>query len=67
MSDAGAPRLGRRGRWTLALIATGILAVFVAANAHLVYVSLASQPACVPHQKASDDSGATFRAAKSAC
>ena len=67
MSDTTPPRLGRRGRMTLAAIGVGIVAVFVAANAHLVYVSIASQPACVPHMKAPDESGATLRAAKSSC
>ena len=66
MSDAAPTRLGRRGRWTLALIGGGILALFAAANAHLVYVSLASHPDCVPHLKAPDGSG-TYRAAQSAC
>ena len=67
MSDAGAPRLGRRGRWTLAGIGVGIVVVFSAANAHLVYVSLASQPECVPHLKTADESDTALRAAKSAC
>lgn len=67
MSDAGASRLSRRGRWTIGLIGAGIISVFAVANAHLVYVSLASQPACVPHLKAAEDGAGTFRAAKSAC
>ena len=67
MSGTTASRLGRRGRWTLAAIGLGIAGVFAAANAHLVYVSLVSQPECVPHLKAPDGSGTAFRAAKSAC
>ncbi len=67
MIHAGASRLGRRGRWTLALIGAGIVAVFAVANAHLVYVSLASHTGCVPHLKAPDGSGTAYRAAKSAC
>ena len=67
MSETTRSRLGRGGRWTLALIGVGIVAVFAAANAHLVYVSLASQPDCVPHLKAPDESGTALRAAKSAC
>lgn len=41
-----------------------VIAVFAAANAHLIAVSFASQPDCVlsPSQK-----GAAFRAAKPAC
>jgi hypothetical protein len=59
--------LGRRARWTLIGIAVGVVAVFAAANTHLVWVSLASQPECVPHLKEPDGSGAAFRAAKSSC
>lgn len=40
------------------------VAVFVAANAHLIYVAVTSQPDCVPHQKG--ESG-LYQAAKSAC
>jgi hypothetical protein len=61
------PRLSRRGRCTLIAIALGIAAVFTGANAHLVYVSLATQPDCVPHLKAPDGSGTAFRAAKPSC
>ncbi len=67
MSEAGARRLGRGGRWTLALVGASLLAVVAAANAHLVYVATSSQPACVPHLKAPDGSGTTLRAAKSSC
>ena len=41
-----------------------MLAVFVAANAHLIVVSFASQPDCVAHGAAG---GAAFRAAKPSC
>lgn len=67
MSDATSPRLSRRGRWTLIGVGVGIVALMAVANAHLVYVSLATQPACVPHLKVPDAGGATYRAAKSAC
>lgn len=40
------------------------VAVFIAANAHLIYVAVMSQPDCVPHQK---EEGNLYRAAKSAC
>ncbi|MBB5221603.1 hypothetical protein HNP73_001524 [Amaricoccus macauensis] len=60
-------RLGRKGRWTMAGIAFAIVAIFAAANTHLVYVSLSSEPDCVPHLKAPDHGGKTFRAAGSAC
>jgi hypothetical protein len=65
--SAGARHLGRRGRWTLVGIGLAIVALMAVANSHLVYVSLATQPECVPHLKAPDESGAIYRAAKSAC
>lgn len=40
--------------------------LFVVANVHLVRVSLASQPECVPHLKAPGENG-RFRAARSSC
>ena len=67
MSDATSPRLSRKGRWTLIGIAVAVAALFAAANTHLVWVSLASQPDCVPHLKAPDPGGTGFRAAKSSC
>ena len=66
--NAGAPpQLGRKGRWTIVGIGLAIVALTAVANTHLVYVSLATQPECVPHLKVPDGSGATFRAAKSVC
>lgn len=64
---AGTPR-ARHLNWRLlsVLIAGAGLALLVAANAHLVYVAVQSQPDCVPHLKTSGD-GDTFRAARSAC
>ncbi len=47
-------------------VAAGLLVV-IGANAHLVYVATRSQPSCVPHLKAVDETKGTFRAAKSAC
>lgn len=57
---------GRR-RWTsaLLLVPAGLLLV-AAANAHLVYVAVTSQPDCVPHLKEAG-TGGSYRAAKSAC
>ena len=43
----------------------GILLV-AAANAHLVYVAVSSQPDCVQHLKSVGENG-RYRAAKSAC
>jgi hypothetical protein len=46
---------GRLIAWGLSVL---VAAVFVAANAHLVVVSLASQPACVEHETATDGTSA---------
>jgi anti-sigma-K factor RskA len=67
MSTDVPTRLGRRGRWTIAGIGLAIVAVMAVANTHLVYVSLATQPECVPHLKAPAAGGPAFRAAKPAC
>jgi hypothetical protein len=66
-APARIPR-ARQLNWRLIslLIAGGGVALLVAANAHLVYVALVSQPDCVPHVKSTGDDG-TFRAARSAC
>ncbi|MGB3502863.1 MAG: hypothetical protein WBA44_14660 [Mesorhizobium sp.] len=52
------------GRLAWVLVPAG-LALFIGANAHLVYVAFQSQPDCVAHLKTTDGSG--YRAAKSAC
>ena len=58
-----------RSRQRIVAISAGVvaLAVFVAANVHLVAVSFSSQPDCVPHLKAPAAGTAQFRAAKSSC
>lgn len=61
----GTAKPGSRRFWIV--LAVAITAVVVAANIHLVHVSIASQPACVPHLKVPDGSGTTYRAAKSSC
>ena len=66
-AGSAAPRASRIN-WklvSLAIVAVCIVLLAVA-NAHLVYVAVASQPGCVPHAK---DGGApgTFKAAKPAC
>ena len=43
----------------IGLVVTGLLLLLVAANAHLVYVAVVSQPDCVDHVRG--------QAAKSAC
>ncbi|CAN7408661.1 hypothetical protein [Rhizobium sp. LjRoot254] len=52
--------------WPLWLLATAVLLV-LAANAHLVYVAVSSQPDCVAHLKDRGDAPGQYRAAKSAC
>ena len=56
-----------RGRLLGWSIATAVVAVFVAANAHLVVVSLASEPDCVPHARLSTEGAGAFSAATSSC
>jgi len=58
---------GRRN-WRLisAALAAAVLAVFIAANAHFIYVAFSSQPDCVPHAKQATEGGA-LRAAESSC
>ncbi len=44
------------------------IVLVIGANAHLVYVSVTSQPECVPHTKAGQSaSPASFSAARSVC
>ena len=49
------------------LLVAAVLLVVAAANAHLVYVAVASQPGCVAHLKEAGSKAGAFRAAKSAC
>ena len=56
-----------RPRWRLLVtVVAGGAALLVAANTHLVYVALVSQPDCVPHAKLPGDGGG-FHAARSVC
>ena len=61
-------RPSRRMGWRLIalLIATALIVLVAAANAHLVYVAVESEPGCVPHATEAGGPG-TFQAAKSAC
>ena len=69
MSAAAPSTHARRLKWRLvaAGIAGAVLVLLVVANAHLVYVAVASQPDCVAHKKVPDRDGAGFRAARSSC
>lgn len=55
-----------RPRRAIALALVIGLGVLTLANAHLVYVSFASQPECVPHLKPGHAEQG-FRAARSSC
>lgn len=55
-----------RGTGRLLAIVLGVAAlVFAAANAHLVYVAITTQPDCVARSGATEDGG--YRAARPAC
>lgn len=50
----------------LALAGAGI-ALFLIANAHLIYVAIVSQPDCVTHLKTESQAPGIYRAARSSC
>ena len=55
-------------RAAIGLVVAGLVVLVLAANAHLVYVAVTSQPDCVAHLKQADATqSGSFRAAKSAC
>lgn len=56
--------IGMRLMVGLAVLVAFVL--FAAANAHLIWTSVRSQPDCVPHLKVPGQSG-EFRAAQSSC
>ena len=62
------PRPARMGRMVWLMVGGGLLAL-AAANAHLLYVAVASQPDCVAHRRAGDASSAPrpYSAAASSC
>ncbi len=64
MTTASQPTIWTRSRLLGIAIALAVFAVFVVANAHLVFVSFMSQPDCV---LTSSKQGAAFRAAKPSC
>ena len=49
-----------------AVVALGLV-LFAAANVHLIYVAVTSQPACVDHLEAPGNTPGVYRAAKSSC
>lgn len=56
----------RRLRWVVVIGVVLALGVLIGANTHLVYVSVASQPECIPHLKPGQ-TGQGFTAARSSC
>ena len=50
-----------------AVITVAIVGTFLAANAHLLYVAILSQPDCVAHAKTGQGAPGQFSAAKSSC
>ena len=52
-----------RPLWFLAVA----VALVTAANAHLLYVAVSTQPDCVAHLKDKGEAPGQYRAAKSAC
>lgn len=63
MSEAKRP-IPRAFKW---LLIGMIGAIFVGANAHFVYMAIATQPACIEHIKEKGQQPNEFRAAASAC
>ena len=59
----------KQARWPLLawLLVAVLVLVVVVANAHLVYVAVASQPECVAHLKEVGSQAGEYRAAKPAC
>jgi hypothetical protein len=71
MNELTMPDKQPRGRrmislWILLAVAA---AVFIAANAHMIYVAIMSQPACLTHLKQGDGDATRglFSAAESSC
>ncbi len=58
--------LSGRARRIALVLAGLVVLVILAANAHLVWVAVTSQPDCVPHTRSPGADGA-YRAARSNC
>lgn len=53
--------------WAVWLLVPAALLLIVAANAHLVYVAVTSQPDCVAHLKEPGTAPGEYRAARPSC
>lgn len=68
MTGAVIARRRRVNRLAVVLVVAGGVLLLLAANAHLIYVAVTSQPDCVAHVRLGDAAAAaSYRAAKSAC
>jgi hypothetical protein len=68
MNAAASPSKRRASRMAVGLVVAGLVVLLLAANAHLVFVSVTSQPDCVAHLRQGEAAQAgSFRAATSAC
>ena len=67
MTGLATTRLAKRTpAWALLLLGL-VAAVFLAANAHLIYVATKSQPSCVEHRHQGSAENGRFAAAQSSC
>ncbi|MDK1388781.1 hypothetical protein ILFOPFJJ_05950 [Ensifer psoraleae] len=57
----------RRSRSWLAWWGLVAAAIFLGANAHMLYVAIDSAPGCVAHLKQTGSAPGQYRAAKSSC
>ncbi|WP_026619398.1 hypothetical protein M728_001098 [Ensifer sp. WSM1721] len=60
-------RAARRNRSLLAWWGLAAAAIFLGANAHLLYVAIDSDPGCVTHLKETGSVPGQYKAAKSSC
>lgn len=65
MATRAAPR--RFWTWPAVAVATALLALFAAANLHLVNVATGSQPDCVLQPETPEGGAASLRAARPSC
>jgi drug/metabolite transporter (DMT)-like permease len=63
MAKASSKRAWPMLRWWMLLA----VALFLGANAHLLYVAIDSDPGCVAHLKDAGSAPGQFRAATSSC
>lgn len=63
--DRSIKRMPRVGLFFLLVV--GGLVLFLLGNAHLLYVALDSEPACIGHVKVGQQQAGAFAAAQSSC